>query len=326
MVEQLSFSTDGLSADEAFLRYARLYAHGSDVRRGEGGFRADIRGWRLDGVLLFERRLTGVVHSRQARAGRDGMNHLVITAVLDGWLIGSPESGFQRAGAGEIVLADSARPSRTEPREAHLLTASVSREIVEAAMGGMSGLHGRILQPPSNGMLMDFMRSLARHGDQLDVETLPNLSRAFIDVLASAGDPRFRASGEARRQDWLRRQAVEQCIAEGLADPALSVNRIAVATGLSRSALYRLFGSEGGVARLIRQRRLEAVRRVLDEGQAADLFDLARDFGFSSETRLARQFADRYGQSPTAYRAVVVAEGRVADAGRRWVGWMGEVS
>lgn len=328
MLEHFGFSSDQLAESDAFDQYARLYANGSDVTRGTGPFRASVKGWRLEGVLLFERHLTGAVHSRTARAGRDGFDHLVVTAVLEGCVIGSAESGFDQVKAGEVVLADTKKPSRTEPRDAHLLTASVTREIMEVAFGGVSALHGRILTPPANAMLVDYMRSLARNVERLEAEALPGLSRAFTDVLSSVGDSKLRTSREMRWQELLRRQAVEQCILSNLGDRSLSVGSVTMTTGLSRSVLYRLFENECGVAHLIQQHRLDAVRRVLDDGERANLRDIARRFGFSGERQLNQQFASRYGASPTAYRARIAVEPdeQASEGRRRWMGWMGEIS
>ena len=309
-LEHFRFSSGTLDEEEAFGQYVRLYAHGSDVTRGEGPFYADMRGWRLDRVLLFERRLTGAVHARTQRVAMDSYDHLVITAVLEGKLIGSRESGFSVVGPNEIVLADTAQPSRTEPRGAHLLTVSVARDIAEAALGAIAPLHGHILKAPANLMLLDYMRALARHGDQLHAAALPKLTRAFLDVLSSAGDAAFLASGEARRQDVLRRQQVERYIAGRLGDRALSVEGVAAGTGLSRSALYRLFESEGGVARVIHQRRLDAVRRALDDRDTSSVRELAQRCGFANAESLERQFTERYARALADYRAAALAARR----------------
>lgn len=328
MSERFSFNSDTLPEEDAFAAYALLYDNGSDVTRGAGAFRAEVRAWRLEGLLLFERRLSGVVHSRNARAVTDGFDHVVLTLVLSGRVLGGADSGFEVAVAGEIYVTDTARPSRTGFESAHVLTASVSREIIEAARGTTAGLHGRVLKAPRNMMLADFLQSLARNGDAIETDAQSGLSRAFIHILASVEDRGVRASNEARRREYLRRDAVERMIVENLADPTLSVATLSRGTGMSRSALYRLFEEYGGVARLIQKRRLDGVRRALDNRDPTRLGDMARAFGLADEFQLSRLFREAYEVSPQAYRDGVAASrpDDAADSRRRWAGWMGEIS
>jgi AraC-like DNA-binding protein len=328
MSERFSFNSQTLPEEDAFVAYALLYDNGSDVTRGKGAFHAEVRAWRVEGLLLFERRLSGVIHSRSTRAGKDGFDHVVLSLVLSGQVTGGPESGFDEAVAGDIYVTDTSRPSRTEFVSAHVLTVSVSREIIEAARGTTAGLHGRILAAPRNLMLADFLRSLARNGDAIETEAQPGLSRAFIHILASVEDKGVRVSHEARRSEYLRRDAVERMIGENLSDLSLSVATLSRGTGMSRSALYRLFEDQGGVALMIQKRRLDGVRRALDDREQARLPDMARTFGFADEFQLSRLFSEAYEISPQVYRDRVAASrpNDPLDSRRRWAGWMGESS
>lgn len=335
MTERFTFSSLDRPAASAFGDYVELYRNGADVSRGRGPFHAHVRAWRLDGVLLFERRVSGAVHSRRERTATDAFSHIVLTLVLAGRLEGSAESGFVEALPGDIIIADTIRPTRTEPIEAHLITASVDRSVVEAGLGAAGGLHGLLLRPPSNLMLADFMQSLARRADTLTPGSLPPLSRALVDILASVDGFVSRASSDTRRQEFIRREVVERHIAIHLGNRSLSVETISDATGISRSALYRLFDSQGGVAKLIQRRRLDALRSALDaqaisggEETAETIAALIARFGFSGEDQARRQFTEAFGISPRAHVQSMATLGPDSgEAGyRRWIGWMTEVS
>lgn len=335
MTERFNFSSADRPAELAFPDYVELYSNGADVTRGRGPFHAHVRAWRLDGVLLFERRLSGAIHMRKDRTATDGFSHIVLTLVLSGRLEGSAESGFEEALPGDIIIADTRRPSRTEPVEAHLITASVDRGLVEAGLGAASGLHGLVLRPPSNHVLADFLQSLARRADDLTPHALPPLSRALVDILASVEGFVSRASSETRRQEFIRREVVERHIAARLGDRSLSVDTIGEATGISRSALYRLFDSQGGVARLIQRRRVDALRSALDaqavgpaDGLSEPMAELVARLGFSGEEQAKRSFTEAHGVTPRAYLQslqVLVPDSGEASR-RRWLGWMTEVS
>ncbi|KSB87748.1 hypothetical protein AS593_00535 [Caulobacter vibrioides] len=327
--DSFRFSSDDHPADEAFALYAALYSRGSDVSRGDGPFFARVRGWRLDKVLLFERRLAGVVHARRERIAGDGFDHFVLTHVLEGQVRLQVPGPPRLLLPGQSILLDTRRPMRTEHDDARILTASIARDVIEAAMGQAGRLHGQVLEAPDNLVLTDFLTSLARHGDSLAAAALPALGRAFVDILASTGGDVVRAGREDQRRDLSRREAVRRFVVPRLADKSLSVDVIAVGAGISRSSLYRLFEKQGGVARFIQLIRLDALRRTLDAQDPATPDDvaLADRLGFSGPAQMARLFAETYGDSLAAYRAALRDKSRddPSISKQRWDGWLGEL-
>lgn len=325
--EYFSFTCRGRDRTEAFEGYRRLYAHGSDVVRSDDPFEAEVRGWRLEGMLLFERRLSGMTHVRENRVARDDFDHIVVHALLSGELHGGMASGFDSIGPRELVFLDTRQSSRTTPRNAHLLTASVARHLADAAVGEGAALHGRILRPPDSLILIDYMVSLAARIGALG-GPLRAYSRAFVDLLSGALGTGSGRAADLRRQHFLQREAVERFIDSHLGDRDLSVGTIAASLPLSRSTLYRLFESQGGVARLIQRRRLAAAAAALERGSEAPLADLADQCGFAGEAHMSRLFAQEYGRTPGAYREAVrtIAEGDARTGLRRWRGWMTELA
>ncbi|RVT94747.1 helix-turn-helix domain-containing protein [Sphingomonas crocodyli] len=323
-----TFSSTGRDPDIAFAEYRQLYANGSDVERVDGPFHADVTAWRLGNMLLFDRHIDGLIHSRTARVASDGFDHFVLYALIDGEILGSPESRFERARAGDIVLLDASLPTRTQAIGAHYLTVSIARHLVEAIVDHPSRLHGTVLPPPSTLILIDFLASLAHRAPDIAKGAMPNLSRVLVDLLGIALAGRSRPGSETRQQNFLRRQAVETYIARHLGDRRLSAETIGEATGISRSSLYRLYDRQGGIARLIQLRRLDAVRAAIEAGSTASLSELAQHYGFASEAHMSRVFSEVNGRAPGAYRREVQAtpdEG-VLTARRRWIGWMSELS
>lgn len=326
-VEHFSFTSAGLDPDAAFDRYRELYSLGSDVTRGEGPFRAEVRAWRLDNLLLFDRRLSGLVHSREDRVAVDGFDHFVLSYLVSGSARGAAAGPFELR-AGEMVLFDTSRPMRMESDKAHVVTVSIARTVVEAAVGAIGRLHGRRLQPPDALLLADFLESLVERAEVLPARMLPAIGRAFIELLSSAIAESAKAGAEARRLQFARREAAIRHVSAYLGERALCAESIAEAAGVSRSALYRLFEREGGIGRLIQRMRLDALRTALEQGEAASLAELAQHFGFSGESHMSRLFSEAYGCAPGAYRRAVSARTEPNDPTalkRRWAGWMIEL-
>ena len=326
-LEHLSFASAGMDPDAAFERYRELYSLGSDVTRGDGAFRAEVRGWRLDNLLLFDRRMSGVVHSRDDRVAADGFDHFVLSYLVSGSARWVAAPAFELR-AGEMVLFDTTRPMRMEYCEARVLTVSFARPVMEAAVGDVGRLHGRRLLPPDTLLLADFLECLVGRAEVLPPRMLPAIGRAFMELLSSVAAESARAGADARRLQYTRREAAIGHVAAHLGERALCAETIAEAAGISRSALYRLFEREGGVGRLIQRMRLDALRVALERGEAAPLAELAQRFGFSGESHMSRLFSEAYGCAPGAFRRIVAARTEPNDPAplmRRWAGWMIEL-
>jgi AraC-like DNA-binding protein len=74
--------------------------------------------------------------------------------------------------------------------------------------------------------------------------------------------------------------------------------------GISRSNLYRLSESEGGVASYIQHHRLtEAHSRLSDSMNTQSIVSMAYDLGFTDSSSFSRAFRAMFGVSPREMRA-----------------------
>ncbi|WP_374513274.1 helix-turn-helix domain-containing protein [Brevundimonas sp.] len=326
MSQSFEFDSRLLPPDQAFEAYRRLYAGGSDVEQ-VGPFEARVRSLSLDGLVLFERYIDGVSHSRTARAGRDQFRHFALHLVRDGELRGSSESGFEVARAGDLVVADTRRRSRTEAFRLHVLSASIPRGALISASGGSDRLHGLVASAPHTAVLDDFMGSCLRHGDAIQPERRAALISAFVEVLATTlgRDPGSAVATDRRRTEMLQREAAVRYIKANLADRNLNAEAIAGAIGMSRRSLYRVFEQSGGVAQVIMDARLDAVRDALEDGSREPLTALAATYGFSDESHLSRRFRSANGESISEFRKRVSADGPADRGSRQLEGWVRSV-
>lgn len=327
MKETIAFSSEGMDAETGFARYRQLYAQGADVERLDGPFHARVTGWRFRHMLLFDRYLSGMAHAREERVQADGFDHIVLHHVLAGTLIGHARSGFEQAGPGDIVFLDTRRGHRTEAHGLHIITVSIARDMIHAALGSLGALHGLVVRAPDTGMLSDFLQSLVRHASTLDDRHDGAFARALIELLPTAlGGPRDVAV-EARRQDHLRREAVEQLVEREIHNPNLTGAVIAERVGVSRATLYRLYQRTGGIAQHVRRRRVDAVRRALEGEDMVPLDDLARRYGLGDAGALTRAFRADRGVDPDSYRRTMrqTQADTVETGTRRWNGWMREL-
>jgi AraC-like DNA-binding protein len=329
LIESFSFSTRGATPENALADYRDLYSDGADVVGDASSFAAAVTAYRLDRLILFSRRLTGVGHNRTAqRVTGTGFSHFTLHLVLEGAMTGSPASGFEVARPGEMVLQDLRQQTSTAIAHGRLITVSVARDLVEAAAGTSNGLHGKMIRSDKAGLLADYLQSLATRASALDHDVLPTLSRTFVELLGVAVGPHAAgATASHRREEFNRREAVQRAIEARLEDPGLNAREIVVETGISRATLYRLLQPYGGVDSFLTGRRLAAVRTTLERPDDTNSFAaLAEKFVFRSEKDLAAAFRNRFGLSLPAYRRMVDDPAQaVALMKRRWASWMVEV-
>ena len=329
MIESFTFTTAGDDKDVEFARYRDLYAQGANVSRLGRHFDADVRSWRLDRLILFDRRVTGVVHERPTpRLQGDGFSHFTLTLVKTGTLSGSEASGFDVAHPGQIVVQDRRRPTRTIIEQGRIITLSVARDLIEAAVGSPGSLHGRVISTQDGGLLGDYLSSLCERAPGLRAYDVSAVSRAFVELLGLAlssvsTGPRVGLA----REDFARREAVQRFIEHNLEHQDLGATMIAAGAGVSRTMLYRLMEPHGGVARFVTARRVARVRTAIEDlTQELSLADLAERYSFSSAPRLSAKFKAAFGMTPTAYRRLIAdPDQTVAALRQRWAAWMVEV-
>lgn len=133
-------------------------------------------------------------------------------------------------------------------------------------------------------------------------QALVNNVLELLDVLAARPETleHRRDTRLARVQDYLRRH---------FPDPALCAERVADANHLSVRLLHKLFAADGrSFGETLRELRLEHGRRRLEAGQRhASILDIALECGYENLSCFTRAFRQRYGLTPSEYRAAAHA-------------------
>ncbi|MCD2105762.1 AraC family transcriptional regulator [Rhodococcus erythropolis] len=237
-----------------------------------------------------------------AESGLD--DQYMIQVVLDGQVSGDAEGVDFVARPGDVTFLDLGR-TWTADAEAEVtgrtITLLAPRSLVEAESKGRS-LHGTVLRGVPAFVLAQCMQSVVLALPHLD----PDAAAGYEDVVASL----LRVSlGIAEpdllpRPDHSLRDRAYAYIAEHLSEIWLGPTTMCAALSVSRAQLYRAFASDGGIALVIRRKRLELVYRELTRAEMSNetIEALAQRCGFTSKSQLARAFKDFYGMTPSQAR------------------------
>ncbi len=251
------------------------------------------------------------VRSRRLIAA-GGLDQYMVQLFIDGSAAGDCDGTDYRAGPGDICIRDLSLPFDSTTTPGSTVTVVVPRERVDRRLGGLV-LHGCVLPAgdPLTRLLADFIISLAQIADGLDDADALAVEDSAVELIvavalrrhASAASP---AAGQVLRPRIL--DFIDQHLFEHGLGPRLLVERFHV----SRAHLYRMFETDGGVASVIRNRRLDAAMRELTGPRRRSLTAISHDLGFSSSSQFSRAFRARFDCTPSE---AVQRRAAPADAG-----------
>lgn len=245
---------------------------------------------------------------RSARAARaDPVGYLKIVAPFEG-CAGVEQQGREAwVTPGEWSIYDTTdtyavnNPTRVEHLivmvpKAHLAERGLK---IDALMARRLGGHGGISR-----VTLETMRSAWRELPGMSEEAASSLGGVItqcvhLSLLELAG------RGNAAVQRETLKERIRQHVMRHLGDPALSVDAIAAALGVSRRHLYNAFVDEpDGVAGYVLARRVDACRATFEDDRLAhkSITEIAMAHGFSNMAHFSRVFRARVGLSPSELR------------------------
>lgn len=268
-------------------------------------FRIDLRGLHL-GRLLMTEACSGPARFERSRRmiATTGTDHIYLIRYAEGGSSGTVEGRDFHVRSGDICFLDLTRVRETRSETFRNITLVIPRAPLEARGIDTGALHGLILprEQPLTRLLSDHLDSLSAHAGQMTVVEADMVGEATVSLVASLIE---RRSGLSTTHAPLHRRAeVLRYISAHLGDPDLTPSTLAERLGLSRAALYRMFEDDGGVAQLIRERRLTEAALALASpaGRAGRISQVARRFGFADDSSFSRAFRTHFGISPREAR------------------------
>jgi AraC-like DNA-binding protein len=209
-----------------------------------------------------------------------------------------------KMGRGDMALIDLSCPEAHLSTDSHTMLLAIPRTRAERAGIDVRAMHGVIVAPRANQMVRRHLIELCRIAPHLAPAQASALENATMDLLsvmlAMAG---IGGTPSSRAVETVKKQAVLEMIAHDLGASDLGVAKLMEATGISRTALYRLFELEGGVQAYIRQQRLMRVRRELNDAPPGErIADIANRWGFDDAAHFSRLFRRQFGTTPSKYR------------------------
>lgn len=282
---------------------------------GNSSFNATMRRRNLGelGFVLVESS-PALANSSATEAGRwagDGSDHLMMTIADRGVSRLSQGNWSADLQAGDIVLRDLARPWESySDTGMGLILIKIPYSIVARHHADPERLVGNRL--PASDPRVSFASTVIRASrDALLLSPEADWHAHLSDVIAGVfrlichNDFGTDVAADAGSSLKIRRAATSY-ITRHLADPDLSVTRVADAVGVTPRHVQRAFMESGQTPRqfILDQRLLEAARMLSRSGgsQPDRIIDIAFSLGFNDASHFTRAFAQKFGCSPSQYR------------------------
>lgn len=272
----------------------------------------------LAGILLASTSFNAQHYRRDRRViAHSGLDHYMVMLCARGRMAGDFDGITVGVRPGDIYVLDMARTVRNEAESGRRIIAVVPRVLLDKA-SGYQKLHGRVLSGdlPMTRLIASYLVELDGFAERpAEAETFA-MQEALVHLLGAAlrGDPAGRQAHDPAANGSLRRRVLE-FIARNIGAPELGPELILRQFNVSRAHLYRTFAADGGVAKAVRDLRLDAAFTALTRADTANrsIAEIAYELGFPNGNQLLRSFRSRYGMTPGEARRSHQSAGQVPD-------------
>ena len=307
--EKLFLSTDMV---EEKLRY--------DYWRQVSSVIYDTTAWNINGdqglrgtasSRLFGSMVVGATTFNDQKCSRDlkiiartSLELYIVQLVLSGEGQGDYNGADVNLRQGDILIHDLTQKMAGQVSAGARLSIAVARSEIQRRVKRQN-LHGLVLraESPITHLLSEYMIGLDKVLTDLELDASADAQEALLILLASA----INGEGGDIREIPINlpmKQRIIDFIDRNIVDPLLNPQLIMNSFRVSRSHLYRIFDTEGGVARFIRDRRLDLAYRLLSSQNSNGLSnkEIIHRSGLSDTIHFAKIFKERFGILPTETR------------------------
>jgi AraC-like DNA-binding protein len=307
-MEAETFTTSNVLASQQFDAWMDWFGGVVDVEPHgppRNGFHAESQTWQIGGCAVSRLWAPAICVERTVTHVRRNP--------LDHWVITLSRRAMSRVSNGDttlavppgtplvLSLADQLRCDRGEDERLQLY---MSRDKFADLAPALDRARGTALATPLGSLLGDFLVLLEGTLPAVGPDDLPRLSEAIGAMVAAClASGHDRTSSADRQVDLVQVERVRRAVRRYLWSPALGPHLLSRCLSMSRSKLYRLMDSEGGVARYIQHQRLnEAYALLSDPSVDRPITDLADALCFADTSAFSRAFRREFDTTPSDVR------------------------
>ncbi len=300
------FSTENINPKEQFESWRETFGSLHDVEveaDRRQAFSASGQHWMLGPILfgVYETPARRIIRSSK-RCAQDDIDHWYFRVSRVGRIVSRSGDDIIEAGPGELNFSTFGRPYEEDQVAGEWIAAMIPRGSLPL-LSSSPPAPGVLRGAPAR-LLADFLLSLAERLKEASKADLPSIAEATRGMIAACVRP---TEVPQQMEQVFLRERIDRIIFGNIASARLDANRLCELSCISRSSLYRVFESRGGVARHLHRLRLKLVHRDLTDPALANqpIARLAELRGLHNASSFNRAFRREFGCTPGDVRAAM---------------------
>lgn len=302
-MKSVIFTTEGLPKAQQLDAWRGWFDSVFDIEIDDPrqGFSATSETWDLGGFGLSRVRAPKLRALRTTSlVRRNPIDHWGVAFGYQRTLGESGRQGVLDVPANTPYVASFGRPLVSQRDVDERLQLYLPRDGFPELSAVFEAVEGRPLGGQMGQLLSEFIALMARTATAFSEPNLDELQTAVRGMLLACVAPSADHSAIAEAPlAATRKEVVRRLIDLHLNNPALGPDFLCREAGMSRSQLYRLFESEGGVAHYVQRRRLRRCFNELSRNpEGRSVAAIAEEIGFSDPSSFSRSFRREFGLAP----------------------------
>jgi len=311
-LEPLRFSTRDLALGDQFAAWQAYLAPLIDVRLPDGvsaeaGFPADHTAWNLGSMLVVQQSVPAHSYARSAAKLRsNSIDHWHIVLLRTGRSWTEVDGKVSEGGPGKVELRSLGHPFRGRATDTQSLSFYMPRELFLDTAVVNDIKNNMVFSDTYINLLIDYLGSIETKLTSMTAPDLPRVVQSTRDMLVTClSSPTGNTGPEKPQSNLALMERVRRFVQRNLSSQNLTPDTICRELGISRTRLYQLFESSGGVLHYIQKRRLFSAHVALsDSVNRQQILEIATAVGFTSAAHFSRAFSKEFGYTPREARNI----------------------
>ncbi|WP_373357808.1 helix-turn-helix domain-containing protein [Acinetobacter lactucae] len=243
----------------------------------------------------------------QSQIQQGGLEFFTLQIITQGTMQGNFGTRNINVSVGDICIVDMVKTFENQVvGDGARIAVCIPRKSLEKVFGNQN-LHGLVLKAkhPITGILTNLIIGLFNIDKSLKIHEINSINDAIVSLLTAGITNSLKESPETIMllNSTIYNRAIN-FIEANIQSPQLTPSVIQQALRISRAHLYRAFIHNGGIAKTIRDKRLDMAYKELTSIQPPrSISQLAYDCGFSSSDQFLRAFRSRFSMTPSEAKA-----------------------
>ncbi len=301
-----NFSTKDLPPEDQFDAWRSLLSDTIDLlptQATSGSFAAEFSSWTFGNVVLTRTLYSDAPARRWRHRPRSFLDHWCVVLARSH----SPRSdtlSLETSRQDNLSFRSLALPFEGQAEDTEVLTLFLPRDFCRDELEDFEQAHDLEINPQLGALLAGYIENLARQLPDISAAQAQGLASATRSLVAACIAPRVERSEAADASlTSLLIDRARLVVRQNMASPEFGPEQLARLMAMSRSKLYRMFESTGGVAHFINRERLrEAYRRLCSHRDAPSIHVIGNEVGFVDHSTFSRAFRREFGHSPSEAR------------------------